>query len=170
MCFSTKINRSIQWFWGGHKSRLHGRDASESMCQVVFESHCARNDSTNGPSSTMWVCRGMIFLREGSHHPPGPLHLSTWQQRTLRHPSFSHPDTSGIYLHTSFNYSAAEQLWLGIRAIDSRRNARQLGWKRRNQHCDTSHYHPALCDYRHSATNSVKDMQRMGEEREERIV
>lgn len=85
--------------------------------------------------------------------PPGPLHLPTWQRWTQRHPSFSHHDTAGIYLHSSFNYSAAEQLWPGIRAVDSEHNAWQLGWKWRNWHCDTSNYHLALCDYRHCAMN-----------------
>lgn len=64
------------------------------------------------------VCWGNLPVRVS-------LHLQTRQHWTQRHSSFSHLDTSGMYLLPSFNYSEAEQLRPGIRAVDSQRGARQ---------------------------------------------
>lgn len=91
--------------------------------------------------------------------PPSPLYLPTWQSWTPQHPSFSHPDTSGMYLLPSFNYSEAGQLWPRIRATYSLSNAWQLGCKWQNW-LVTLLIAQQLCDYPLSAMNRQKTCRR----------
>ena len=111
---------------------IHGKH----MCQSLLETQHARNHSARGPSSSTCVCVCVcrrIISPWGSHHPPGPLtppNLTTLNTAaSIFLPPWHLWDLPPL---PPFNYSAAAQLRAGIRAIDSRRNARQLGWKWRN--------------------------------------
>lgn len=79
-------------------------------CQVKY-SHEARC-LCEGETETLCLVRGLIMSSHSSSSPP---------------------DTFGIHLVPFFNYSEAEQLWAGSRAIDSWANARQLGLRWRSR-------------------------------------